>query len=676
LALAIAVVAGVASLTVGPWSAEPAQAVSGNDFNPGYIVSDQNFYDKNAMSVADIQAFLVAHEPAVCAGDCLKNHRETTPTVAANLRCTAYNGAANESAATIIYRIAQTCGISPKTLLVTLQKEQSLVTASAPTSGAYRAAMGAGCPDTAACDSNYYGFFNQLRYGARLFKAYADVTSYPVGKPSAIRYNPNAACGAQTVTIQNQATHALYVYTPYVPNAAALANLGRTGDGCSSYGNLNFWRFWNQWFGSPTTGSSPYGAVTATSSTQGSLMVHGWAVDPDTKGSIRVDAYIDGKGAASTTANLSDPALGESAMYSEYYGDSHAFTFNLTGIAPGSHQLCVFGINAAGPGGNTLFICQSVTVAWCGTTITCPTTSRIGADNRYEESTKIAAQAFPSGARLAYVASGDNFPDALSVGPLAATAGAPVLLTAAGSLPAPVSAALTSLGVTKVVILGGTDTVAPAVESALDALLGSANVTRIAGSDRTATSRLIASSSPFPATFPQVYVTNGYNYPDAISAASVASIQHAPVILVNGAAATADAATLQFLRSKGVTKVTILGQDNSVSAGIEKAIAALPGVTVTRLGGSDRFVTSHLVTRSFFTGTSAKAYLTTGYNFPDGLVGSMLAVADHAPVLMAATTCLPTTTVSDLKELGVKQLTLLGGPTTLSDSIQTALTPC
>ena len=50
--------------------------------------------------------------------------------------------------------------------------------------------------------------------------------------------------------IQNQATAGLYLYTPYRPNAAALANLYGTGDGCSSYGNRNFWRMFTDWFGS------------------------------------------------------------------------------------------------------------------------------------------------------------------------------------------------------------------------------------------------------------------------------------------------------------------------------------------------------------------------------------------------------------------------------------------
>jgi hypothetical protein len=52
------------------------------------------------------------------------------------------------------------------------------------------------------------------------------------------------------VRIQNQATAALYIYTPYRPNQAALNAGWGTGDSCSSYGNRNFYNFYTLWFGS------------------------------------------------------------------------------------------------------------------------------------------------------------------------------------------------------------------------------------------------------------------------------------------------------------------------------------------------------------------------------------------------------------------------------------------
>src|SRR5690606_31566027 len=148
---------------------------------------------------------------------------------AADAMCGAYAGADDESAARIIFKVARACGINPRVILVTLQKEQGLVTSTKPSATAYRAAMGHGCPDTAACDSRYYGFFNQVYGAAWQFKRYANppgtsqhFTWYAPGKTWNILYHPNRDCGTKAVYIENQATANLYYYTPYQPNAAAL----------------------------------------------------------------------------------------------------------------------------------------------------------------------------------------------------------------------------------------------------------------------------------------------------------------------------------------------------------------------------------------------------------------------------------------------------------------------
>jgi len=113
--------------------------------------------------------------------------------------------------------------------------------------------MGYACPDTAPCASKYFGFYNQIYSAASQLKRYTDpassfYASKPVGVRQPILYHPNARCGTKRVLIENLATHALYIYTPYTPNAAALANLGGTGDSCSSYGNSNFWEYYQYWF--------------------------------------------------------------------------------------------------------------------------------------------------------------------------------------------------------------------------------------------------------------------------------------------------------------------------------------------------------------------------------------------------------------------------------------------
>ncbi|MDQ3688991.1 MAG: cell wall-binding repeat-containing protein [Chloroflexota bacterium] len=96
-------------------------------------------------------------------------------------------------------------------------------------------------------------------------------------------------------------------------------------------------------------------------------------------------------------------------------------------------------------------------------------TRRAGA-NRYETAVAVSKATFPS-ARVAYVAVGTNFPDALGGGPAAAIAGGPMLLVTRDSIPAVVRSELLRLGVDRVVILGGTSAISATVASQLKDLI-------------------------------------------------------------------------------------------------------------------------------------------------------------------------------------------------------------
>ena len=157
-----------------------------------------------------------------------------------------------ESAAHIIWQAAQDYRINPKVLIVLLEKEQGLVTDTWPNSTLqYRSATGYGCPDTAACDSQYYGFKNQVRNSAKFFRKNLDGdpnwTNYPVGWNN-ILYSPNCS-DRGAVYIENRATGALYTYTPYQPSQAVLNAGYGTASGCSAYGNRNFYLYYTDWFG-------------------------------------------------------------------------------------------------------------------------------------------------------------------------------------------------------------------------------------------------------------------------------------------------------------------------------------------------------------------------------------------------------------------------------------------
>ncbi|MCO7221583.1 LGFP repeat-containing protein [Klenkia sp. PcliD-1-E] len=288
--------------TTGPEPTDAARAADLSYFDPGNIIADAVFFDSLAVDVPTVQAFLNAKGASCVAGEqpCLKDYRQTTATQAGDAYCSTYTGAADETAAAIIVKVGQACGINPRVLIVLLQKEQGLVTGTRPATIRYTKATGFACPDTAACNPEFSGFASQVYFAARQFQRYAAnvAGSYRAGRNNTVLYNPNSACGSSQVYIQNKATAGLYSYTPYQPNAAALAAGYGTGDSCSSYGNRNFWNYFTDWFGSTqsaggsaildryTAAGGPSGALGATTSAIGCGIRDGGCYQHYARGSI------------------------------------------------------------------------------------------------------------------------------------------------------------------------------------------------------------------------------------------------------------------------------------------------------------------------------------------------------------------------------------------------------
>ncbi|MFE2771613.1 hypothetical protein [Microbacterium resistens] len=246
-----------------PAAVRPAADLS--QFRAGNIISDRVFTDAGTMTAGQIQSFFEGKVSSCRSGyTCLKDFRISSVNRPADSYCRGYSGASNELASTIIARVAQSCGINPQVLVVMLQKEQGLVTHTWPSQWRYDAALGQGCPDDAPCDPSFVGFFHQIYGAARQMKIYLEgewFTWFAPGNTWNILYNPDRGCGSSPVYIENAATSALYYYTPYQPNAAALRAGYGEGDGCSAYGNRNFYNYFTDWFGSTQGGGGPTGPV-------------------------------------------------------------------------------------------------------------------------------------------------------------------------------------------------------------------------------------------------------------------------------------------------------------------------------------------------------------------------------------------------------------------------------
>ena len=298
-------------------------------------------------------------------------------------------------------------------------------------------------------------------------------------------------------------------------------------------------------------------------------------------------------------------------------------------------------------------------------------TGRTSGADRYQVSINVSQEAFPSGAPVVYIATGANYPDALSAGPVASAAGGPVLLTPGDALPAAVLTEISRLGATSAVIVGGPASVSPHIKDQLETLLGDGNVTRLGGADRYEASRTIISSQ-FSGPVAQLYITTGRNFPDALSAGAAGATTGTPVLLVDGLATSLDSATLSFIASLNPGEILIAGGPASVSPQIMTQLEGL--YTVTRLSGADRYQASIAINNEAFD-TASTAFIATGLKFPDALSGSSWAGVLSAPLYVTPATCVPAGLLAELDRMQVGHVQLLGGPASLTVAVED-LTRC
>jgi putative cell wall-binding protein len=252
-----------------------------------------------------------------------------------------------------------------------------------------------------------------------------------------------------------------------------------------------------------------------------------------------------------------------------------------------------------------------------------PGVVRVAGANRYATSIECSKRGFPAGAPTVVVATGANWPDALGGSSLAGASRGPLVLTPTATVPAEVRAEILRLGATKAYVLGSAAAVATGVESALVAMLGRANVTRLGGASRYETARKITDEVALRMAGivegNVVFVATGANFPDATAAAPIAARLAFPISLANPA-------TGAVYLPPWTAAVFILGSTSAVSAPVEAALDAIPGLAVQRIGGTDRYETAALIAQlgiSFGMSTDG-AGLATGTNFPDALSGGAM----------------------------------------------------
>ncbi|WP_256840323.1 cell wall-binding repeat-containing protein [Ornithinimicrobium faecis] len=301
---------------------------------------------------------------------------------------------------------------------------------------------------------------------------------------------------------------------------------------------------------------------------------------------------------------------------------------------------------------------------------------RISGDDRYATAAAVAAE-YPDGADVVYVASGENYADALSARDEAgAEAGpapsgdnlwnegqdggnaAPVLLTKVDHVPAATKAALEDLAPSQIIVVGGADVVSEATYEELGA------TERLDGANRYETAAAIAER--WPEGTPTVFLASGENYPDALSGGAVATRANAPILLTRSD--HLPAATKAALEALKPSSVVILGQQIAVDGDVEAAVAEVVEDT-RRVGGANRYETARLLAERYEKDVD-RAFLATGTEFPDALTGSSLAGFEGAPLVLSRAGSLPQASAAALNTVSPQGVALLGGPQAVSPAAE------
>ena len=291
------------------------------------------------------------------------------------------------------------------------------------------------------------------------------------------------------------------------------------------------------------------------------------------------------------------------------------------------------------------------------------TTQRLQGVDRYATSISISKSGWETSDNVV-LASGYDFPDALSAAPLAKQLNAPILLIGK-TLDTAINNELSRLKVKNVFIVGGEGVVPKSIKEQL-ALKG-ITVTRLSGNDRYETSLSIAKYiiGKFKLGT-EIVVAAGGGFPDALSIAPIAASKGMPIIL--SPKNELPSSVKKYLTDNKVTKAFVIGGTGVLSA---KVMQSLP--LAERISGDDRYKTNIAVLNRFVLDLSFdNVYVATGIAFPDALSGSALASKTSSPIILVdKKLSISTVDYMILKLPSINKLWALGGEDVVPQSVLT-----
>jgi putative cell wall-binding protein len=189
---------------------------------------------------------------------------------------------------------------------------------------------------------------------------------------------------------------------------------------------------------------------------------------------------------------------------------------------------------------------------------------RVAGPDRFATSRAVSHYAFPAGAEAAFIATGTNFPDALSAGAAIGEAGPVLLVDGHASAADPATRDhLTKLDVGTAYVAGGPAAVSAGIETSLTNL--GVATKRLGGATRYETSQAI--NAELSAGAKQMLFATGTNFPDALTGASWAATLNAPLYVLPPTCVPGE--ILNARTAWSTERITLLGGTATLSSDVQ-----------------------------------------------------------------------------------------------------------
>ncbi|QQK08172.1 cell wall-binding repeat-containing protein [Miniphocaeibacter halophilus] len=266
---------------------------------------------------------------------------------------------------------------------------------------------------------------------------------------------------------------------------------------------------------------------------------------------------------------------------------------------------------------------------------------RISGTNRYKTSVEISKYNYEKNEYVVLV-TGENYPDAVSAGGLASYLNSPLLLTESKYLNEDTYTEIKRLNPKKIYIIGGENAISSSIFNKLNKEY---EVSRISGKDRYYTSYEVKEEMIKLGASNNIGITNGNNFPDAISAGGIIAEKELALLLTDGyKEELTENSNIQYIFG-GLNVGNISGK---------------------RLMGTNRYKTSLEIAKEKGNEVTT-VILASGESYPDALSAISLSKKYNAPILLTARNSIDKEVKEYVKKAG--QIIVVGGTGSISDTV-------